>query len=476
MGGLSVDEVASSSDDATVATSEKGTDTIDATSSDSEETTVTATDDVDTVDPQQDADESAITATSLSVSPQAAGVTSETELSAAIAAAPTDGTETVVTIAGGFSITKSITVKAGQSIRLVDDGTARTIRLGNGTAALVPAFNVEAGATITISTSSSDNSLLTFAGWRDASSVYTQFMRCAGKLVWEGGTLENCHYYGENYQGLITVSGTQASMVLEDGLFQSNDGGYFSGLLTISGGADLTINGGTITDNDMTGMNNSASPVYVSSYMSTKADPTTFTMNGGTISNNRGATGGGIFIGCSTWEAQQLVSPVAVINDGLITGNTCVGDDGLGAGGGIFVSMTGALTLNGGTISNNTAETMGGGVATWDHWSGDYDDIYNHDIDFYNNTFSKFYPASFTMNGGTITGNKAPDNPNKNASGTGGGVYAGSSAVTLSAGTISNNFAGKQGGGVYVPAVPYEIQMNKPLVTGNTASIIGGGL
>lgn len=473
-GGVLLDEVASSSDDATVTTSEKSTDVIDATSSDSEEATTTATDDVNTVAPRQDADESAITATSLSVSARAAGVTSETELSAAIAAAPTNGTETVITIAGDLTLTKKITLATGQNIRLVDDGTARTVTFKG----LVSAFTVASGATLTISTSSADNGLLVFDGGSKSATSNTGFISCQGTLNWEGGTLQNVFFTSSAGKGPIVVSGAEASMQLTEGLFTGNQTGYFSGVITVNGGASLVMDGGTITQNKAD--SNRGAPVYISAVDSAEK-ATSFVMTGGTISHNEGSLSGGVFVGNNDQEfSPGSAIATAVINEGAVIADNSSSD----MGGGVTVFMAGRLTMNGGTVSNNTAVTMGGGVCLWDGWVGYFKSLYMSSYNwteeqaqsFWKTKWSVWAPAAFTMNGGTITGNQAPDDPSNNASGTGGGVYAGSSAITLNAGTISNNFAGKQGGGVYVPAVPYEIQMNKPLVTGNTASIIGGGL
>ena len=79
---------------------------------------------------------------------------------------------------------------------------------------------------------------------------------------------------------------------------------------------------------------------------------------------------------------------------------------------GIFVA--GAFTMNGGTITGNTATSSGGGV---------------------------FVDGTFTMNGGTIK-----DNNGEN----GGGVYVFGGTFTMTGGTITDNSANGNGGGVYV--------------------------
>jgi hypothetical protein len=118
-------------------------------------------------------------------------------------------------------------------------------------------------------------------------------------------------------------------------------------------------------------------------------------------------------------------SPVVVVIDGAvefrsgeIKGNTCEYN-----GGGVYVEGTNAtFTMAGGTISGNKGYG-GGGVYV-------YSD------------------ATFIMKGGTISGNSTYASGND-----GGGVYVGGGTnptFTMEGGTISNNWCHDRGGGVYV--------------------------
>jgi len=125
----------------------------------------------------------------------------------------------------------------------------------------------------------------------------------------------------------------------------------------ISVGGTLVMNGGsTITGNTR------GPGVQVEGH---------FTMNGGTISGNRGGV---------------EVSGTFTMSGGNISGNTSSR-----AGGGVWVIQGGYFEMSGGTISGNTAGEYGGGVHVG-MWTG-----------------------SFKMSGGTISGNTALEN--------GGGVY-----------------------------------------------------
>ena len=97
----------------------------------------------------------------------------------------------------------------------------------------------------------------------------------------------------------------------------------------------------------------------------------------------------------------------------------------------------GTFTMNGGTITGNKADDYGGGV-------------YN------------YYCETFTMNGGTIAGNTAPN---------GGGVLS-NGPFTMTEGTISGNNADYGGGvGNYGP-----FKMTGGTIAGNIADYQGGGV
>ena len=114
--------------------------------------------------------------------------------------------------------------------------------------------------------------------------------------------------------------------------------------------------------------------------------------------------------------------------------------------GGSAIRVEGSLTIN---------DSQGGGCIT-----GGYG--------YYGGGVCVSRNASFTMNGGTISGNTASDN--------GGGVMVYSDATcTLNGVTLSGNTAFNSGGGVYVD-YSSSCSMTDVTITGNTASIDGGGV
>jgi hypothetical protein len=122
---------------------------------------------------------------------------------------------------------------------------------------------------------------------------------------------------------------------------------------------------------------------------------------------------------------------------------------------GVFVDFEGKFTMNGGTISGNRnggvcnisgTFTMNGGTI-----------IGNREYGVYNSR------GTFTMSGGTISGNTTTG---------GGGGVRNSGTFTMSGGIISGN-TGNNGGGVYNDGT---FTMSGGTISGNTANEGGGGV
>jgi len=103
--------------------------------------------------------------------------------------------------------------------------------------------------------------------------------------------------------------------------------------------AELTMNGGKITENTSDDYSSFGGGVYIE-------DNAKFVMNGGEISQNSVSNGGGVYVSGGTFE----------MNDGSISNNTADKN-----GGGVYVSG-GTFKMNGGSISNNTVTDYGSGV------------------------------------------------------------------------------------------------------------------
>ena len=123
---------------------------------------------------------------------------------------------------------------------------------------------------------------------------------------------------------------------------------------------------------------------------------------------------------------------VFTMNGGSITGNT--GNEG----GGVNIDRECNFTMNDGKISGNTTTGSGGGIINRD--------------------------GNFTMNGGEISGNTTP--------GAGGGII-GNGVFTMNGGEISGNTSGFDGGGVRIRG---DFTMTDGRITGNSASAAAGGV
>jgi parallel beta-helix repeat protein len=154
------------------------------------------------------------------------------------------------------------------------------------------------------------------------------------------------------------------------------------------------------------------------------------------------------------------------MNGGTISGNTASS-----SGGGVYVDNAGSFTMNGGTISGNTADGysgggFGGGVCAYGAFTMTGGEIRDNTARHAGGIYAN---AAFTMTGGEIRGNTA-------TMGSGGGIHA-YAAFTMTGGEISGNTAADGGGGVYYAGGTYStFSMSGGEIRGNTAAGGGGGV
>jgi hypothetical protein len=174
----------------------------------------------------------------------------------------------------------------------------------------------------------------------------------------------------------------------------------------------VTVSGGTLTMGERVALrnNNNNAPNNTVNGGGVLIDGGIFEMTGGTISGNTvSQNSGGVRVNGGSFT----------MSGGTISGNTANYDSG-----GVRVNG-GSFKMTGGMISSNTAKSNGGGVL-----------VYNG--------------ATFTMEGGTISGNKSTGST---AESRGGGVLLHTgSTFTMTGGEISGNtIAGNgTGGGIHV--------------------------
>ena len=257
---------------------------------------------------------------------------------------------------------------------------------------------------------------------------------------------------------------------------ETNRGGgvYVTGKFTMSASADgqniPSITGNNATEN--------GGGVYV------VGSSSTFKMTGGSIGGtnendaNTAYRGGGVCVDCGKFTMSASADGQNIPS---ITGNNATEN-----GGGVYViGSSSTFKMTGGTIGGTDANdantaTNGGGVCVSKNGSFEMSGsscITNNKADSYGGGVNISYAsATFTMKGGSITGNNAYKSDY--ISTFGGGVCVGNGTFTMTDGSITGNNAA-YGGGVYTVN---EFKMSGGSITGNNAyksdyiSTFGGGV
>ena len=305
-----------------------------------------------------------------------------------------------------------------------------------------------------------------------------------GELVMNAGTITGARKMSRTGEGAVTVKGKDAKFTLNDGKITDNQrkGGQFGAAnVALTDGATMVMNGGEISK----GVSDYSPYAYGEAGGIGVFSGAHLTVNGGKITENTGWAGNinvshwlnesSVKPGDDTSDTRSTLE----FNDGEITkGKAAFG------GGGINIFGNADVTMNGGLLDSNHAPN-GGGVNAMDMYiNGDprtYREIDSDGSRWTKQHFgepkpeewTKISPAGFTMNGGSITRNSATR--------TGGGVNVISNAVKLNAGLIESNTADNQGGGVYVATKSYTANFMDTLITDNNATgsdhvAYGGGI
>ena len=256
---------------------------------------------------------------------------------------------------------------------------------------------------------------------------------------------------------MIELKGTSASLTLKDVVI---DGAEYSVAATHAAETDSIIkavSGGTIVLQSGAILENNKVAQFGSGILANNGVKITME-NGAVIRNNTNSNyelGGGILLGNGS---------TFTMNGGEISGNTANG------GGGVAI-IGSTMVMNGSTISNNsTYKTSGQGSYGAGVYVADYANASGGD------TLFVARPASFEMNGGKITGNKALDygggiltfpqqskkitinikngeiSENQVTEGSGGAIAAffGVTELNINGGTLTKNSAKNYGGGVFL--------------------------
>lgn len=343
---------------------------------------------------------------------------------------------TPVTIEKDIRLDEPVRIAAGQRVEITANTNCNIF--GNKDKDLTNLFVVEEGGELSLT------GALTLGGWNNTGSILVNHGKTTidGNVVIEKSTLEG------DSMGVIEDNGSSAELILENGTIQNHKiRGARSASIRVTEGASFTMNGGTIQDNIAnTPSSDSSSPAVL------LLGASTFTMNEGSICNNSGQCGTAVYLTASSNAAKARFT----MNGGTLSNNESHSYTPYSTPtGAVFVKYSAEFVLNEGTITGNCAYGgAGGGVAVMDELP------------------TEEHGTAFTMNGGTIS--------NNTASGyrcSGGGIYSCSNYVSLLGGRIENNSA-YDGGGVYSEGnteIYTTLHIQNALITGNTADQ-GGGL
>ena len=149
-------------------------------------------------------------------------------------------------------------------------------------------------------------------------------------------------------------------------------------------------------------------------------------------------------------------------------------------GGGVYVSADGEFTMEGGSITENTASLNGGGVYNAGTFLLSGGDINTCQAAYNGGGVSVSSGGTFTMSAGTIWKNTAVGVTTEEDSGSGGGVFVdGGGSFTMSGGQITENIvlkASSSGGGVFVWKNGTFTMSGTAQITKNRSTGYGGGV
>ena len=271
----------------------------------------------------------------------------------------------------------------------------------------------------------------------------------------------------------IIKAANGGTIVLNSGaILQNNKAAQFGSGILANNRVNITMEDGAIIRNNTNSNYELGGGILI-------GNGSTFTMNGGEISGNTANGGGGV----------AIIGSTMVMNNGTISNNSTYRTSGQGSyGAGVYVAdyanSSGGDTLftatpasfemNGGTITGNTALDYGGGVLTFPQRSQKITiNINNGEISGNKVTEGSggavaafFGETELNINGGTLTKNSALNN--------GGGVFLWQATnVTISGGTISENKA-SAGGGVCLYTDSAVTQTGGSIE--NNVANVGGGV
>jgi uncharacterized repeat protein (TIGR02543 family) len=333
----------------------------------------------------------------------------------------------------------------------------------NGGSGTVPGSRiVEPGSGITLPDSGNISlAYATFTGWNtNASGTGTTY--AANSFYTPAGTIADITLYARwDVVPLTSVTGLANKLTWLQAHAQSNTS------YTIEVNADESITGSTTDYSGIGLLNYSGSDITIT-LRGIGANRTVRSSSNDRIF----AVGSGVTL---VLDNNIILRGQSNDNNSLVSvrdGGTLVMNTGSALTGGHGVYMNGGtFTMNGGTISGNTDFLAGGVYVNGGTFYMNGGEISGNTASGGGGVFVQ--GGTFTMNGGTVSSNSSSDNTIGYG---GGGVCVMDGTFTMNGGEISDNTAARFGGGVYVYSGLHSgtFTMSGGTISGNTASSGGG--
>ena len=266
-----------------------------------------------------------------------------------------------------------------------------------------------------------------------------------GNFTFEGGTIAGNVSNSETRGGGVTFASAASTFTMRGTAVISYNSALLGGGVFVlgMGSNNFVFERGTIQNNTAT-INGGG--VYLTGGQSNLLE-----MKGGSIANNKAVNGngGGIFV------ARDIT---AIISNGEVRSNSAVN------GGGVYLE-NGALTMNGGAVSENSTSHDGAGVySKGGNLTVTGGDISNNTANTGNGAGVYLANSTFILSSATISSNQIT------SYGNGAGVYmeGNDTVFTMTSGSIVNNLvnASGNGGGVYFAEGTLNIK-GSPVINGN---------
>lgn len=295
----------------------------------------------------------------------------------------------------------------GAGCRISDNvaGSGGGIYLNNGAEAVLKAGGIEGNRALTTWAEETDTDGVTVKRINGGGGV---FVSSGSVFTMNGGSLS-----GNKTSGFGNAVNTQGTFTLSGGSIKDNSPSDWAGgepyLENTHGGGICAV----------------ALPANAMSQ---------FTMTGGDITGNVGASGGGVMI----WRNARFD-----MSGGTISENLAIGTNGLGNGGAVYVNSSSCtFNLDGGAISGNRSLRYGGAI-------------------------NINQGSTLNLISGTISGN---------TSGHGGGISQEQGTCSMTVGsdiTLSENTATNDGGGLFIEMGT--VKLDGCEISNNTATSGNGG-